>query len=113
MRLPEAHVAIIDERKVCDYLLSPAHVVGHTKARFFGRLGFTARNWRQFQTQLITLVQHADATATESNRLGQKYEVRGIIRALNGRVAGVVTVWIVRHGENRPRLVTVIPVALR
>ena len=102
-----------DSVKIQDYLLSTTHVVGQTKARFFARLGFKASKWEELQSQLLALALalSADAELAESTTFGQKYHVRGIIRGPTGRVGGVVTVWIVRHGERRPRLGTAIPVA--
>ena len=40
--IPNAHLAVIDRRKIVDYLLSAEHPVGRFKAQFFARLGFTA-----------------------------------------------------------------------
>jgi hypothetical protein len=40
---------------------------------------------------------------------GQKYEVNGILRGPSGREARVTTIWIVKNGEDFPRLVTVYP----
>lgn len=111
VRLPGAGSAIVDSSKVRDYLLSPTHVVGYTKARFFSRLGFAASRWEELRAQLLELALHADAEVAEATPFGQKYQVRGIIRGPNGRVAGILTIWIIREGEHRPRLVTAIPVA--
>jgi hypothetical protein len=38
-----------------------------------------------------------------------KYEILGVLRGPNGRAAGVRSIWIVLHGETRPRLVTLVP----
>ena len=111
VKLPGAQSAIVDSSKICDYLLSTTHAVGHTKARFFGRLGFEASRWEELQTQLLALALFADAELAETTPFGQKYHVRGIIRGPSGRAGGILTVWIIRHGEPLPRLVTAIPVA--
>jgi len=39
-KVPNHDRAVIDERKVRDYLLSPVHPIGRHKARFFYRLGY-------------------------------------------------------------------------
>lgn len=44
MKLPNATQAIIDEAKLHDYLLSPAHPVGRFKSAFFRSLGYTQDN---------------------------------------------------------------------
>jgi len=41
MKLPNAHLATVPERKVTHYLLNPAHPAGGSKASFFLRFGFT------------------------------------------------------------------------
>ena len=41
-RLPNAHLAVVDERKVNAYLLSDSHPAGRAKAVFFRRYGFRA-----------------------------------------------------------------------
>ncbi len=111
MKMPGAQFAVADSVKIQDYLLSTTHAVGQTKARFFARLGFKASKWEELQAQLLALALSADAELAESTGFGQKYHIRGIIRGPTGRVGGVLTVWIIRHGERRPRLVTAIPVA--
>ncbi|MFI5395378.1 MAG: DUF6883 domain-containing protein [Candidatus Binatia bacterium] len=42
-------------------------------------------------------------------RYGQKYEIRGALRGPAGRVAHVVTIWIVRPDEETLRFVTAFP----
>jgi len=41
MKLPNAHLAVVPERKITLYLLNPAHSAGGSKAVFFLRFGFT------------------------------------------------------------------------
>ena len=108
MRLPNADRAIVDPAKVRDYLLSPEHPVGHAKARVFAALGFRRAEWPALQAALLAHGQAREATAVGS-AYGQKYEVRGSLQGLTGREAPVVTVWIVLHAEDAPRLVTAYP----
>lgn len=109
--LPNSDRAVVDEAKVRDYLLSTTHLVGYTKARFFGRLGFSASRWKELQAQLLLMARDCQAEPADTTTFGQKYHVRGIIRGPSGRVGGVLSVWIVRHDEDFPRLVAAIPVA--
>jgi hypothetical protein len=109
MRLPAAELAIIDAAKIRDYLLSPEHPVGRSKAAFFGALGYARRDWEQLQQDLLTLAQTEEAALGQASDFGQKYEVRGIIQGPSGRRAAVITVWIVLSGEDFPRLVTAFP----
>lgn len=41
MKLPNAELAVVPERKATQYLLNPAHPAGGSKAWFFLRFGFT------------------------------------------------------------------------
>jgi hypothetical protein len=107
MRLPNADRAIIDPRKVRDYLLSSAHPVGRYKAHFFVGLGFG--NWQALRDQLQSLPLEEEAEIAEQTDHGQKYVVRGTIVSPTGRRAKVLTVWIVLHGEELPRFVTAYP----
>jgi hypothetical protein len=50
MKLPNAQNAVVDERKVREYLLSPSHPVGRFKAKFFGSIGFAPEGWSGFVT---------------------------------------------------------------
>jgi hypothetical protein len=47
VKLPQADRAVVDERKVREYLLSRAHPIGRFKAAFFARAGFEAENWSE------------------------------------------------------------------
>jgi hypothetical protein len=49
------------------------------------------------------------AVERQWSAFGQKYEVDGILRGPSGREARVTTIWIVKNGEDFPRLVTVYP----
>ncbi len=106
MKLPGAERAIVDPAKVRDYLLSPEHPVGRSKARFFAALGFSREAWTELRQALLALARTGEAAPGPESPFGQKYVVRGIIRGPTGREAVIATAWIVLIGENRPRLVT-------
>jgi len=107
--LPGGERAFADPRKVRDYLLNPAHRVGHSKARFFGALGFTRARWPALYEVLLEVAIQDDATLGELTAYGQKYEVHAMITGPEGRGAFVWTVWIVLSDEDFPRLVTAFP----
>ena len=109
MKLPNAHQAIVDERKVREYLLSSSHPVGRFKAKFFGNIGFPPEAWQGFVTALQRLAAEGDAQVLEDSEHGQKYAVRGRISGAGARPAEVESVWIIRAGDDAPRLVTVYP----
>lgn len=109
MQLPNAERAVVDGAKVRDYLLSPDHRVGRSKARCFGALGFTQGAWPALRDALVALAREGEAERGETSVFGQKYVVRGNMLGPAGRTAEVVTVWILLRGEDTPRFVTAYP----
>ena len=51
--VPNADTATAHEDKFLKYLLNGEHDEGKSKAKLFGRLGFTTENWRVLQDQLL------------------------------------------------------------
>ena len=45
MKLPHVEQAIIPQQKLTEYLLSPTHRTGRSKAVFFVAFGFTREAW--------------------------------------------------------------------
>lgn len=109
MRLPGADRAFIDPAKVRHYLLSPIHPVGRSKARFFRSLGYEYEDWRMLAEDLRRMGASGSAEPGRASAHGQKYVVRGRLRGPAGVEADVVTVWIVREGEDFPQLLTAYP----
>mgnify|MGYP006176030415 CR=1 FL=1 len=109
MRLPNAELAFIDPRKLRNYALSPAHPVGRFKAAFFSRLGFRPENWESLDLELRRMAVQETAELGERTEFGQKYLVRGTLLGPKGLKAEIRCVWIVLHGEQVPRLVTILP----
>lgn len=46
MKLPNTHLAIVDQDKITGYLLDPAHPDNGGKAPFFLALGFRQDDWQ-------------------------------------------------------------------
>ena len=108
-KLPNAHRAFVDPRKVRDYLLSFGHREGRYKAAFFFNLGYSGRRWARLHADLLELAQMAEAVVAERTAYGQKYLTVGLLTGASGRQAEVAVVWIIRRDEDFPRLVTVVP----
>ena len=53
MKLPNAQLATVPERKVTHYLLNPGHPAGGSKATFFLRFGFTVAEWQRLAEALL------------------------------------------------------------
>jgi Domain of unknown function (DUF6883) len=109
VRVPNHRKAIVEERKVRDYLLSGSHPVGRFKARFFAGLGFDSENWSTLQGELRQVAARGEAQLVQESMFGRKYLVLGTVTGPKGRTAEVATIWIIRSGDDTPRLVTVYP----
>ena len=107
--LPARERVYIEPPKVRDYLLSREHAVGRFKAAFFEALGYRAADWQRLDSDLRALAAAGDITVGELTRHGQKYEIRGALRGPLGRVATMVSIWIVRTDEEVFRFVTAFP----
>ena len=109
MRLPNADRAVVDSRKVRDYLLAMDHPVGRAKAQFFRALGFDRRTWAALQGALQRHATDGEAEEQPRTQYGQKFVVRGILQGPSGATAPLVTVWIVVREDEAPRLITAYP----
>lgn len=109
MKLPNAHLTIVDREKIVDYLLNPAHSDNGGKAKFFWGLGFTVEQWQVFAEALRTLARSFPVMERVESPHGIKYIVIGRIETASGRSQGVRTVWIMDKGNDNPRLVTAYP----
>ena len=109
MKLPRADDAIIPAAKLRDYLLSFRHPVGRLKARFFASLGYTEDNWERLAADLRSQHLQLDAEETGGSRYGRKFVITGALAGPSGKGATIVSVWVIRTGEERPRFVTAYP----
>jgi hypothetical protein len=98
----------IDRRKLTDYLLSPAHPVGRSKARFFARLGFSPAEADRLDQALCDLASAPETVDVQDSRFGTKYIVDGQLTGPSSQAA-VRTIWIVEHGSDVARFVTAYP----
>jgi hypothetical protein len=106
--LPNSSKAVIAPEKLRDYLLSPIHPIGRYKALFFRTLGYDQTSWQQLETDLRSLAS-LPAEPLESTEYGSKYAIIGLLSGPNGRMAEIVSVWIILAGEDAPRFVTAYP----
>ncbi len=106
MQIPNAERAVIDPAKLHAYLLSRNHPIGRFKAAFFLALGYSAANWRQLEADRRSQHLPQSATVEEGTPYGQKYAIRATLVGPAGAAAEVVSVWVVRTGEEFPRFVT-------
>jgi len=107
--IPNTDRAVVEPAKLHDYLLSRSHPVGRFKATFFQALGYSSENWRQLEADLRTQHLPKEATVEKPTRYGHKYVIRATLVGPTGVSAALVSVWVVRAGEDFPRFVTAYP----
>jgi len=104
MKLPNCDRAVVDVIKLRDYCLNPFHVKGKHKARVFkAALGLTANDADRLRAILLDVACADDARRIEPNDYGQRYVIEFRLLGLQREVT-VLSSWIVRPGEDFPRL---------
>ncbi len=109
MTLPNADRAIIDGAKLRDYLLAPSHPVGRHKAKVFRALGYSQEQWQQLEADLRDQHLTQEVHSSSASPYGQKYEILAKLVGPAGVDAEIVSVWIIKAGEDAPRFVTAFP----
>ena len=110
-RLPDAHLAVVDRRKITGYLLARSHPAGRAKAAFFQRFGFTAAAWPSLRDALLDHARSAPIISAVDTPFGKKYILEGALAAPDGRKPQVRAIWFIETGERAPRFVTAYPAA--
>jgi hypothetical protein len=106
MKLPNGERANLGA-KLEDYVLNPSHRHGQHKARVFeSALGITLANKEVLARALLNSAANSrEAADRGDNGFGQNYVLRFQLETDKG-TANVLSAWIVRHGEDFPRLTT-------
>ena len=106
MKLPSGDRADLGT-KIEDYVLNPRHWEGRHKARVFESvLGITLANREVLRQAILSAGENSeDAEPLGNNGHGEVYILRFPLETQRGRAA-VLTVWIIRDGEDFPRLVS-------
>jgi len=106
VKLPNCDRAVVEIEKLRDYCLSSEHPRGRHKARVFAAaLGLSAEDAEDLRAALLDAARACDATPTEEDGYGQRYVIEFNMSGPGGR-ATILSSWIVRRGEDFPRLVT-------
>lgn len=108
-RLPNVERAVVDERKITEYLLAEHHPFGRAKARFFRRFGFRAEAWEVLRDALLDHAQVNAVAWRAATPFGMKYLIEGPLITPDGRAPVVRAVWFVETGQEWPRFVTAYP----
>lgn len=110
-KLPQAHLARVDERKLKEYLLNPSHPRGRSKAVFFRARGFTDHDW---EGMADALCHHARSNPVSGERITEyavNYALDCHLPTPDRSNPCIRTVWEVRPEDDRPRLITAHPLA--
>jgi hypothetical protein len=106
MIIPNAERAVVDIRKLRDYVLNRQHERGKHKARVFASaFGLTVDDAEAFRAYLLEIVKTHDARPATEGDYGQIYRI-DLALTWNGITANVRITWIIRHDEDYPRLVS-------
>ena len=106
MRLPNAERAEVDLRKLEGYCLSPEHPVGRHKAAVFrAALGLTVSDAIVLRDRLLGAVVEGEGIFERADEFGDRYRLDFELETSSGR-ATIRSAWIIRTGEDFPRLTT-------
>ncbi len=104
MKLPNRDRAVVDIEKLSNYSLNPEHRRGCHKARVFAAsLGLTIDNAEELRTMLLAAARDNDAISAELDEYGARYMIDFMAVGPAGQ-AIVRSSWIIRRGEDFPRL---------
>lgn len=109
MRLPGAEHATVPASKIVDYLLSPTHRAGKSKAAFFSSFGFAAHQWQVLASALRRHAMENDVCEQEETAYGSRYVVDGSLSAPDGSILNIRSVWFIDRGSDKTRFVTAHP----
>lgn len=108
LKLPNRERAEIRPEKIRGYLLSSNHPSGQHKSSVYFSLEYTFQNWERLSADLLALAHSGDAERL-SSPYGEKFRIVGRIVGPNGRSMVLLLIWLRRHGDPIPRLVTAYP----
>ncbi len=106
-RLPNAERALVEERRVREYLLNVQHESGGPKARFFIAHGFASDTWESLRASLIIHGSENTVTRMVQTQWGKRYTIECNCPTPDGHNPCIRTVWQMDDGV--PRLLTAIP----
>ncbi len=109
MSTPDFANAVVGKAKMHDYLLSPTHPAGQSKARFFLQSGFDRKNWQALERALIALAQKHPVSRVSNSEFGVKYTIEGLLVTPTAKIVNVRTVWMTDDDVSPPRFLTAYP----
>ncbi len=106
MKLPNTDRAFVDVVKLRDYSLNTEHKEGKHKARVFAdALGLESDDAAWLRQKLLNIAKSEDCQMGRETDYGQRYVIDFELTR-EGKMVRVRSAWIIRKGEDFPRLVT-------
>lgn len=109
MKLPNAQIAVIEPKKLSEYLLNTQHKRGGSKARLLYHFGYRAVDWERLASDIRQSHLEADLQATTQTAYGVRYEIHAPLHTPSGRMLMVRTIWQIDTDKYIPRLITLYP----
>jgi len=105
MKLPNGASSVVDIVKLQDYCLSSQHPEGIHKARvFLSALGMSSSDAEKLREILLSVASvNNEVTMTDSDKYGCRYSL-DVLVSWGSREAIVRSAWIIKTGEDFPRL---------
>jgi hypothetical protein len=104
--LPNYEQAFIAIEKLSQYCLNPFHPVGKDKAMVFkSLLNFTEQDAGFLKDAILEGLARNEALSGIQDQYGKRFTIDIKIRNLD-KEAMIRTAWIIKKGENFPRLIT-------
>lgn len=104
MHLPNAERTVVDTVKLRGYCLNVHHPRGRHKARvFLAALGLAVTDAEYVREALLRAAATEEAVLTETDEYGARYQL-DVTLSRGQRTARVRSSWIVRRGEDFPRM---------
>ena len=104
VRLPNADRALVDIAKLRSYCLNSHHPEGRHKARvFMAALDLGSADAEELRDALLAAARTREAVAGEADEYGRRFWVDFTMHR-GDREANVRSSWIIRRGEDCPRL---------
>jgi glycosyltransferase A (GT-A) superfamily protein (DUF2064 family) len=105
MKLPNGERAMVELEKLQTYCLNQHHPRGRHKARVFAAVGILEEHAAQLQKALLEAAQTGDAEVGTPSPYGSRFVVDFDLLH-EGRTIRIRSAWIIRSGEDLPRLTT-------
>ncbi|MBI3148384.1 MAG: hypothetical protein HYZ17_07710 [Betaproteobacteria bacterium] len=107
--LPNSERALVEEKKILEYLLNPAHPDGGPKARFFQARGFDAARWFEMRDALVAQGRDNPVVKVTRHQWGTRYQVDCRCPTPDRVNPCIRSIWELAHAAACPRLLTAYP----